>query len=159
MTGSIVLFWMRSHMVNICSTPFLNFVYAWSSRRRFSEVRGMHFHGWDSWTCCISAVSMCVLLSSWSRASVASLRYCCGLGRLCALLRAFIVLLAWSCYSSVISFPLGMRCFLFGFWGLVCRVNGMEATSLYRYLVSGSCIGLLVLNKYLPYVTSFRTTQ
>ena len=47
------------------------------------------------------------------------------------------MLMAWSCSSSVISFPSGMRCFSFGFWGLVCRVRGMEATALYRYLVSG----------------------
>ena len=40
MMGSVVLSWVRSHMVNICSTPFLSIVYAWSRSRRFSEVRG-----------------------------------------------------------------------------------------------------------------------
>jgi len=56
------------------------------------------------------------------------------------------VMLAWSCSSSVISFPSGMRCFSFGFWGLVCRVKGMEVTALYRYLVSGRCVGMSVFS-------------
>jgi len=56
------------------------------------------------------------------------------------------VLLAWSCSSSVISFPSGMKCCSFGDWGLVCRVRGMEATALYRYLVSGWCVGMSVFS-------------
>ena len=80
MMGSVVLSWVRSHMVNICSTPFLSIVYAWSSRRRFVEVRGMHFQGRALWSCWSSVVASCVLLSSWSRALFDSLRYCCGAG-------------------------------------------------------------------------------
>ena len=39
-----------------------------------------------------------------------------------------------------------MRCVSLGFWGLVWRVRGMEATVLYRYLVSGSWSGVLMLS-------------
>ena len=56
------------------------------------------------------------------------------------------MLIAWSCSSSVISFPSGMSCVSLGSWGLVRRVSGMEATALYRYLVSVSCVGVFMVN-------------
>ena len=64
MTGSFVLCCVRSHMVKICSTPFLSMVYAWSMRRRFAEVRGIHFHVAACWFCFSCVVAMCVLWSS-----------------------------------------------------------------------------------------------
>ena len=38
LTGSHELFWVSSHMVNICSIPCRKLVYAWSSRRQFLAV-------------------------------------------------------------------------------------------------------------------------
>ena len=60
LTGSREMFWVSSHMVNICSIPCRKLVYAWSSRRRFLAVRGIHDQGWEFGSFCSMVVDICV---------------------------------------------------------------------------------------------------
>ena len=60
LTGSRELFWVSSHMVKICSIPCRRLVYAWSSRRRFLAVRGIHDQYREFGSFCSMLVAICV---------------------------------------------------------------------------------------------------